>query len=225
MARPGDAARTRERILTASGELMRRNGYAGTGIKAILSASGVPYGSLYYHFPGGKEEVGVEAIRQASAAYLALIESYFPPGGDLVAATGQYFADAADFVASTDYADACPVATIAGEIANTSEPMRVASAEAFVSWMEVFEQRLCEAGVSAQRAREVTVELFCALEGAFLVARTTRDVTPIHICGRAAEATVRTVLAEAASLAPVGGPTDPGPASEAPVIRPRPRPS
>jgi AcrR family transcriptional regulator len=205
MARPGDAARTRERILTASGELMRRHGYAGTGIKAILTASGVPYGSLYYHFPGGKEEVGVESLRQAGRAYLALVESYFPPGGDVAAATGRFFADAADFVASTDYADACPVATIAGEIAATSEPMRVASAEAFASWMEVFERRLGEARIPADRAHEVAVELFCALEGAFLLARTTRDVSPVHITGRAAEATVRAALA----LAEPGATTTP----------------
>ena len=64
MARTVDAAATRQRILTASGELMRRLGYAGTGIKAILTASGVPYGSLYYHFPGGKEEGGLATIRQ-----------------------------------------------------------------------------------------------------------------------------------------------------------------
>jgi AcrR family transcriptional regulator len=203
MARPGAAARTRERILTASGELMRRHGYAATGIKAILAASGVPYGSLYYHFPGGKEQVGVEALEQAGRAYLALVESYFPPGGDVAAATGQFFADAAEFVASTDYADACPVATIAGEIAATSEPMRVASAEAFASWMEVFERRLGEAGIPADRAHEVAVELFCALEGAFLVARTTRDIRPVRITGRAAEATVRAALAEAGARSSV----------------------
>jgi AcrR family transcriptional regulator len=198
MARPGDAAATRQRILTASGELMRRHGYAGTGIKAILTASGVPYGSLYYHFPGGKEEVGVETIRQGGQAYLALVDTYFPPGADLPAATGAFFADAAEFVASTGYADACPVGTIAGEIASTSDPMRVAAAEAFRSWTDLFEQRLGEAGVDPDRAHAVAVELFCAIEGAFLLARTTRDVEPLHVTGRSAEATVRAALAGAA---------------------------
>jgi AcrR family transcriptional regulator len=197
VARTVDAAATRQRILTASGELMRRHGYAGTGIKAILSASGVPYGSLYYHFPGGKEEVGVATIRQGGHVYLALVESFIPPGADLPTAVREFFAGAADLVASTDYADACPVATIAGEIAGTSEPMRAAAAEAFVSWTDLLEQRLAAAGVGVERAHEVAVELFCAIEGAFLLARTTRDVTPLHITGKAAEATVRAALAEA----------------------------
>jgi AcrR family transcriptional regulator len=68
MARQVDAAATRRRILTANGELMRRHGYAGTGIKAILAASAVPYGSLYYHFPAGKQEVGVETIRRGGGS-------------------------------------------------------------------------------------------------------------------------------------------------------------
>jgi Bacterial regulatory proteins, tetR family len=65
MARQVDAAATRRRILTASGELMRRHGYAGTGVTAILAASAVQYGSLYHHFPAGKE-VGVETIRRSA---------------------------------------------------------------------------------------------------------------------------------------------------------------
>jgi AcrR family transcriptional regulator len=154
----------------------------------------VPYGSLYYHFPGGKEEVGVETIRQGGQAYRALVEAYFPPGADLLAATAAFFAEGAELVVSTDYADACPVATIAGEIATTSEPMRSAAAEAFRSWTDLLEQRLGEAGVDPDRAHEVAVELFCLIEGAFLLARTTRDVTPLHITARSAEATLRATL-------------------------------
>jgi AcrR family transcriptional regulator len=196
VVRQVDAAATRQRILTASGELMRRHGYAGTGIKAILAASAVPYGSLYYHFPGGKEEVGVETIRRGGQAYRELVETLLPPGADLPTAVAAAFADAAELVASTDYADACPVATIAGEIASTSERMRCAAAAAFRSWINLIEQRLTQAGVATGPAHEVAVELFCAIEGAFLLARTTRDVEALHVTGRAAEARVRAVLAD-----------------------------
>jgi AcrR family transcriptional regulator len=204
MPRQVDAAATRRRILTASGELMRRHGYAGTGIKAILAASGVPYGSLYYHFPGGKEEVGVATLRQGGEAYLALVDALLPPGADLPTAVREAFAGAAELVASTDYVDACPVATIAGEIASTSEPMREAAAAAFASWIDLIELRLREAGIGVERAHEVAVELLCSLEGAFLLARTTRDVEALHIAAKAAEATVRAALADARAGADPG---------------------
>src|SRR4051794_38080030 len=125
---------TRERILESSGELFRRQGYAGTGIKAILTASDAPYGSLYHFFPGGKEELGAAALRDGGATYLRLVDAFFPEGGDVVAGTQAFFEGAAVVVEMTDYEDACPIATVALEVASTSEPMRIAAAEAFESW-------------------------------------------------------------------------------------------
>lgn len=186
---------TRARILAASTELMRRNGYAGTGVKAILAASSTPYGSLYHHFPGGKEQLGTETLRQGGLAYLALVESIYTPGTDVVTATRVFFEEAAAFVESTDFVDACPIATVAGEIAGTSQSMRAAAAEAFDSWIAVLDCRFVAAGIDPSRSRELAVELFCAIEGAFLLARTTRDAEPIRIAGRACETAVRTAIA------------------------------
>lgn len=179
-------AGTRDRILEASAELFRRHGYAGTGLKAILAASNAPYGSLYHFFPGGKEELGVAALRAGGITYRELVESFFPEGVDVVDATRSFFEGAAELVETTDFADACPIATVALEVASTSEPMREAAAEAFESWLAVLERRFIETGVSTSRAREVAVELFCLIEGAFLLSRTIRDATPVRIVGRAA---------------------------------------
>jgi AcrR family transcriptional regulator len=182
---------TRDRIVAASLELMRRNGYAGTGVKAILLASDAPYGSLYHHFPGGKEELGAATIREGGIAYLALVQSFFPQGVDVFDAVDDFFEGAAAFVESTAFVDACPIATIAGEIASTSEPMRNAAADAFASWLAVLELRFTEAGIEPERARELAVEFFCSIEGAFLLSRTTRSAEPIRIAGRAATRALR----------------------------------
>jgi TetR/AcrR family transcriptional regulator, lmrAB and yxaGH operons repressor len=185
---------TRDRILESSGELFRRQGYAGTGIKAILTASDAPYGSLYHFFPGGKEELGAAALREGGLTYLRLVEAFFGEGDDVVEATTAFFAGAATVVEMTDYADACPIATVALEVASTSEPMRVAAAEAFDSWLQVLEQRLGEAGIPPDRAHDLAIELFCAIEGAFLLSRTTRSPEAIHIAGRAATAAIKAAL-------------------------------
>jgi len=88
-------------------------------------------------------------------------------------------------VEMTDFADACPIATVALEVASTSEPMRQAAAEAFQSWLDVLERRFVDGGIPSTRAREVAVEFFCAIEGAFLLSRTIRNAEPILIAGRA----------------------------------------
>lgn len=181
---------TRRRILDASAELFRRRGYSGTGLKAIVAASDAAYGSLYHFFPGGKEELGAATLRAGGAAYRNLVEAFFPDGGDVVLATRAFFEGAATLVQMTDFSDACPIATVALEVASTNEPLRLAAAEAFGSWLDVLEQRFHQAGMSLPRAHEVAVELFCAIEGAFLLSRTIRSTEPILIAGRASAAAV-----------------------------------
>lgn len=190
---------TRDRIVNASTELFGRQGYAGTGIKAILAASDAPFGSLYHFFPGGKEALGAEAIRAGGTTYRLLVEAVFGAGVDVVEATRQFFEGAAEMIEVTNFADACPIATVALEISSVSEPMRQASADAFESWLAVLQLRFGEAGVEADRARELAIELFCALEGAFLLSRATRDKTPILVAGRAATRAVDSAIRSAVS--------------------------
>src|ERR1700704_2934259 len=58
-----DMSTTRDRIVDASAELFRRQGYAATGVKQIVTEAQAPFGSLYHFFPGGKQGLGAEAIR------------------------------------------------------------------------------------------------------------------------------------------------------------------
>jgi TetR/AcrR family transcriptional regulator, lmrAB and yxaGH operons repressor len=190
-------AGTRDRIVTAAAEGFARRGYAGTGLKAILTASHAPFGSLYHFFPGGKEELGAAAIRTSGVTYRELVERFFPPGADVVAATAEFFVAGAEMLVATDYADACPIATITLETASESEAMRVASAEVFESWLAVLEARLVDAGIDAATARELAVELFCAVEGAFLHCRATRTIEALEVVGRASTARVAGALPSA----------------------------
>lgn len=45
---------TKQRIVEASGELFRRQGYTGTGVKQIVEEAGAPFGSLYHFFPAAR---------------------------------------------------------------------------------------------------------------------------------------------------------------------------
>ena len=126
---------TRDRLIWASAELFRRQGYTGTGVKQIVEAAGAPFGSMYHFFPDGKEELGAETIRWSGAMYGQLIDLFYEAGADPVVATRRFFEAAADTVRDTDYADACPIATVALEVASTSEPLRQATADVFESWL------------------------------------------------------------------------------------------
>ena len=186
---------SKDRILDASAELFRRQGYVGTGVKQIVATANAPFGSLYHFFPGGKEQLGTEVVRWSGAIYLQLIDAVFEPAPDVVTAVHDFFAGAAETLRETDYADACPIATVALEVASTSEPLRQATAEVFESWIAAAAGRFTEAGLPRTRARELAVTLLAMLEGAFILSRATRSTKAVEIAGVAAAEAVRSALA------------------------------
>src|SRR5690242_20447853 len=62
------ASDSRERMVRAAVELFRERGYAATSFGDVLARSGAPRGSIYHHFPGGKEELAAEALSRYTAA-------------------------------------------------------------------------------------------------------------------------------------------------------------
>jgi len=186
---------TRERIVEASADLLRRQGYAATGVKQIVAAAEAPFGSIYHFFPGGKEQLGAEAIRRSGKLYELLIPAVFDPAPDLVSAVRTFFAGAAEHLVETDYADACPIATVALEVSSTSEPMREACADVFESWIAAGLPRFTAAGLDATTARELVVAMICALEGAFVLARATRSTEALAVAGELTADAVERALA------------------------------
>ena len=190
----GEERNTRERIVQASAELLARQGYNATGVKQIVTAAQAPFGSLYHFFPGGKEQLGAEAIRTSGAVYEQLIEAVFDPAPDPVTGVRLFFAGAAAHLEETDYADACPIATVALEISSVSEEMRLACAEVFESWIAAGSQRLEREGVTPARARELVTAMLAALEGAFVLARASRTTAPLLVAAEAIAAVVEDEL-------------------------------
>lgn len=200
------ARSTRESILTAAAELMRRRGYAGVAMKDIADASGAPIGSLYHHFRGGKAQIAREALANAGVAYGLLIPAVVDPHTDLGDAVQAIFDQAADDMAATGFANMCPVASVAAEVADTVEDLRQTAAEVFAGWLAGGTAYFAARGVDEQRARDLTAAVIGGLEGAFLLARTLRSVEPLRAAGRVLAPQYRGIALRRVSLPPkVGG--------------------
>lgn len=178
------ARSTREAILTAAAELMRRKGYRAVSVKDIAAASGAPIGSLYHHFRGGKTQIAREALGNAGTAYALLILSIVDTYTDLGEAIEAVFTQAAEDMTATGFANMCPVASVAAEIADTVEELREAAATVFTSWFDAGTAYFTSRGLPHTAARELTMALVGALEGAFILARTLRDGEPLLAAGR-----------------------------------------
>jgi AcrR family transcriptional regulator len=187
---------TRERILYAAAELFRRQGYSGTGIKQIAAAADAQLGSIYHFYPGGKEELAERVIETAGPFFAALVAASMEPApDDPVAWVEAFFAGAAENVEASGYQDACPIATVALEVASTSERLRLATAGAFGEWIDAIAEWLRRLGVPEAELRPLATSLLAALEGGFVLARATRSTEPLEAAGRSMAAAMRAALA------------------------------
>jgi AcrR family transcriptional regulator len=188
------AAETKDRIRDATAELFRRQGYTGTGLKQIVAEARAPFGSIYHFFPGGKQQLGAEVIRRSGQMYTQLFASIAAEAPDIVTAVSRFFTEAAEDLRQSDYADACPIATVALEVASTSEILRQATADVFESWIDAASAYFSHAGMDRSRARELAFEMLSLLEGAFIFSRAMRNTESVEIAGAAATEAVRAAL-------------------------------
>ena len=188
------ATDTRERILDASRGLFARRGYAGTGIKQILAEADAAFASLYHFFPGGKDQLAAEAIRTSGAMYQHLVEGVLDAAPDLLTGISDCFAGAAETLRATGYADACPIATVALEVASTDEALRQATADVFASWITALTRRIVAAGVDEAAAAELAISAIALLEGAFVLSRALRSTEPMMAAGETATQAARAAL-------------------------------
>jgi AcrR family transcriptional regulator len=181
-------AETKARIMDATADLFRRQGYTGTGIKQIVSDASAPFASIYHFFPGGKEQLGAEVIRRSGQLYLELFIMIAADAPDVATGLELFFTGAAEHLEETDYADACPIATVALEVASTSEPLREATADVFNTWIDAATEYFVLDAVPHDTAREVAFVVLSLLEGAFLFCRALKSTEPMRVAGAAAVA-------------------------------------
>jgi AcrR family transcriptional regulator len=187
---------TRARIVSATSELFRRQGMAGTGLKQITKTADAPFGSLYHFFPGGKAQLAEEVIRTSGKMYFDLVMQFFDACTDLPAGIETAFTAAAELLVETDYADACPIATIALEVASTDETLRVATADVFADWIDAGARRLVGSGLPEASRRRLMIGIITSLEGAFILCRALRSTEPLEAASRTVLHAVRAELSE-----------------------------
>ncbi|QBJ93637.1 TetR/AcrR family transcriptional regulator [Streptomyces seoulensis] len=188
---------TRARIQGAAAMLFRRYGYSATGLKRIATEADAPFGSIYHFFPGGKQQLAEQMIRTSGTEYgrlvLALLDSVPDPAESLVHA----FEAAADDLAAADYADACPIGTVALEVASSNEGLRIATAEVFEEWVGAATEWFSRWVAEPKAAQSLAYSMIMMLEGAFMLSRAARDPEPLRVAGRSMAELLRTAIAGA----------------------------
>ena len=125
---------TQEKILSATLDLIERQGFHNTGLQQIIKASGAPKGSLYFHFPDGKDQIVALALEQGTQLIGSMIEHAFNMADNLEVAVGWLFDGLSVRLQSSAFEKGCPVATVALEVNEQHPDVLEACRKAFDQW-------------------------------------------------------------------------------------------
>lgn len=172
----------RDAILMTAAHLFQLQGYHATGLNQIIEESGAPKGSLYYHFPNGKEEIAREAIKRMKELVLEKTKEDLRKGETAVEAFKLHvnsIANMCDKNGSMEV-EGLQISLIASETATTHESLREACNETFIAWQELYSNRLVEFGFNPDHARELGVTLNALIEGGCMLAVTNKSSYPLR---------------------------------------------
>jgi TetR/AcrR family transcriptional repressor of lmrAB and yxaGH operons len=179
-SRMAKADDSKGKTLTAAVKLFRQQGYHGTALHDILAAGGAPRGSLYFHFPKGKEEIGAGALALAGEAVRQAIVQAAEKSDNAESFLVRIVRAMASDLERSDYREGCPIATTALETAAQSEVLGAATRTAFQKWELEIKRGLFRFGLTSGDADLVATMVLSQLEGALLLARTYRSLVPIQ---------------------------------------------
>jgi TetR/AcrR family transcriptional repressor of lmrAB and yxaGH operons len=171
---------TRERLIAAMTDALRRRGLHGIGLTELLAQAGAPKGVLYHHFPGGKTELAVAAIDDVVARMLGWLDSLLAKNADPIEAARQWMQGATLRLSSTGFHAGCPLATVALESTPDDHALREALARAFATLRERIALSLERAGEPRESAQGVAALIVATYEGGLLQARVAHNTEPIQ---------------------------------------------
>ncbi|MBZ9883001.1 TetR/AcrR family transcriptional regulator [Mesorhizobium sp. CA10] len=174
------ATDTRTRMIEATALLIRKRGYHGTSLNDILSASAAPRGSLYFHFPGGKDQLVVEVTRASVADVTERLGAALLEESDPAVAVHHIYQSVARMLEENEFSLGCPVAPVVLDAPNDVPDLVEICRSAFEQWIGLLRQAFVRAGVPERRAQALALLVESSLEGLMVIARATRDRTPVQ---------------------------------------------
>ncbi len=170
----------RDQIIKTTCDLLELQGYYATGMNQIIQESGSPKGSLYYYFPGGKEELAAEAVRQAGEIVLQRIRDNLAAVEEPKNAIYSFIMTIARNVELSGFRAGGPLTTVAIETASSSERLRQECDRIYMGWQAAFADKLRAGHFPEARAARLAALIISSLEGGIILCRTSHSRAPLE---------------------------------------------
>ncbi|MFD1414286.1 TetR/AcrR family transcriptional regulator [Oceanobacillus jeddahense] len=171
---------TKEEIIQTTALLIQEKGYVGTGLKEIIEQSGAPRGSIYYHFPDGKEQIALEAVKWTKEAVISFIQEELTKHDDALTAIQAFVLDSADRFEENRYFVGVPISALILETSSTSEKLRKSCEEAFEAWSQEFMKKLQANGYETETAQKLGTLINTMIQGALVTALASKHAASLR---------------------------------------------
>ncbi|MCU1717764.1 TetR/AcrR family transcriptional regulator [Pseudomonas sp. 5P_3.1_Bac2] len=176
---------TRDKLIHAMADALQRKGLRGVGVSEILELSGLPKGSLYHHFPGGKNQLAVAAIDYISSQLDKLFAHLFSQHEHPFSALQHWLNGALGQLENSQFERGCPLATIALESSASDSEIRAALARSFAALRQALASQLEQQHYSSAQAHNLAALFVALYEGGLLQARVAGSSAPLQAAAQA----------------------------------------
>jgi AcrR family transcriptional regulator len=178
-------------MVAGAADLLARRGLQGTSFSEVLERSGAPRGSLYHHFPRGKDELIGSALDLAGDRAIELIDRKAGAPAEEVAAWFLHIWR--EVLVRSKFDAGCAV--LAVTVAADSPELREHAATVFRAWRLRLAELLAAGGLAARDADRFAATLIASSEGAVALSRAEQSLEPFDLVAEQ-------LLAQVRSLAP-----------------------
>jgi TetR/AcrR family transcriptional repressor of lmrAB and yxaGH operons len=171
------AGEVRDRMVEGAMALLARHGLQATSFSEVIAATGAPRGSLYHHFPGGKDQLVAAAVQRAGALLTQALEHCAGSPADAVAA--HFLAVWRTVLQRSNCAAGCAV--LAVTVATDSADLVSQAAAVFRGWRDRLAALLQEGGLAPDQASRFATMLIASVEGAVVLSRADQSIEPFEM--------------------------------------------
>ena len=167
----------RERMVASAVDLLARRGLQATSFSEVLDHSGAPRGSVYHHFPGGKDQMIAAALDTAGERAIDLLDR--KAGAPAEEVTDWFLHIWREVLIRGRFEAGCAVLAVA--VAADSPELLDQTAHVFRSWRRRLAELLEQGGLRAQDAQRFAAMLVASSEGAVVLARAEQSLEPFDL--------------------------------------------
>ena len=174
----------KEKFIETASRLFQIKGYNATGLNEILTKSGAPKGSLYYHFPKGKEQLALESVNLAGKKIITNVINALDSIENPVEAIRFNIETLATIIDNEQRAGDISISLIALETYITSEILRKACDEIFTSLENIYAEKLIKSRISKDKAYELGCVIAAMIEGGITLSLTKKNGDSLRILAK-----------------------------------------